>query len=158
MDKPIRKPEETFTTIGNRQIATRGFTIDAAEHHLRDHNATPLKFKGPWCEVKCAARIFFGKATEQNRIQVRKRFGQLNGKFLDRGLLPLKKYGEHGAITHIKIFDNTSAEDIAFAQRQLQAAKEKGELSEERLKQIEEIMGISRDDNEPGNGEIQPTA
>lgn len=141
---PMFTPKEThFITDNKRSIAKRGFSINALVEHLQDHLVSPRKYRGQvWCDLSCAARTFYGRASEENRIQMRRRFSKATPDFLDRDLLLLKFFGgAHGAIKRVKLYDPLCPDDVKFAIKQYEVEQGKGELSEERLQQMERIVG-----------------
>lgn len=139
--------DSSFATIGDRQLAKRGYSINALNEHLHAHLIRPTDFNGKiWCDVRCGAKTFFGRDSRENRIRIRIRFGRATSGLLKRGLLLLKDYesksSNHSLILAVKLYDPQRPEDTTFALRQLTIANLNGELTYKKLKQIKEIIGL----------------
>lgn len=140
---PVVTPKETyFVRDKKRTIATRGFSHDALEEHLRDHIHKPSDWDDEvWCDLKCVTRVFCGRANAGDRTQMRRRLSRAGKEFLDRGLLLLKQTGLYGAILSVKLYDERNPNDVIAARKIYAAELDKGEASDGKLKQIEEIVG-----------------
>jgi hypothetical protein len=139
----VDESKPPLTTVGNRTIATHGYSLDALELHLREH-AKKQAEKELWCDVSCVTRVFYGRSTDASRRHMRKKLGAASKELLGRGLLLLRQYGgRYGSIEKVKLFDRDRVEDQDYAIKQRLAMEERGEATLETLTLIDQVIGIS---------------
>lgn len=126
-----------LTTVGDREISTRGYSIEALKVHLLGHKPEQ------WCDVKtCCTRIFFQRSTDATRREMRKRLGKASSEFLKRGILLLKNLtGPYGRIEAIKIYFHTVEADCKHAREQVEKLEERGDSTHEIVHKMHQIMG-----------------
>lgn len=86
-----------------------------------------------WQSVDDLARAVYGRATDGNRIKVRKNIPSLRRLMLHGLNQPfITEYGYKGRIARIKIYDSTAPDDKSRLSVELARAYDKKELTKER--------------------------
>src|SRR6266851_6745407 len=102
-----------LVSIGERRISTNGFTINAAEAHLREHSEEEEEER--WCNPGHLARTMFGRNSEAMRKEMLKRISRLRSELLERGLFLVTDYGAGGRIRRFKLFERDGSTEESLA-------------------------------------------
>lgn len=94
-----------------------------------------------WQTVDDIARVVYGTTGKRNRDNVRRHISRQRAFMLDKQQTPIvTDYGERGVIMAIKIYDWRLEQDRARLRFELQRARDRKELSEDRFNALEKIF------------------
>ena len=141
--------DSPLITVGNRTISKQGWTIRAAEAHLLGHL---LDEHGKWCEDACMAKVMFGRNSDSNRYEVRRRMSRLRNMLLERGKFLVVEY-DRGKIERFKMFEaGGDQEERALAKERVNQLLERNEVSAEQAQRIQKILDGEKDDGGGASG------
>jgi hypothetical protein len=147
MNEENREGPSGGTEKDNQAVITRDPNTSIVECKNRVANFLLQKFvhnQNKWLSVDELARQFYGRATEDNRRKMRHAITTAGRFLLRRQFFLLKAFAKKdccGEIREVKIFDSNDANDHGHARYLLERLEQRGELSEQQLKAIENIIG-----------------
>jgi len=112
--------------VGTRSVSVRGFTIEGAIEHLKEH----LISKERWCLVGCMANTMLGRNFEGSRAKIRRSARLIFRTLLERSIFLVISYDpkNHGRIEAMKLYQG-GGQETEHALRQLERMLKRKQLT-----------------------------
>lgn len=124
--------------IGTRSVSVRGFTIEGAIEHLKDH----LVSQESWCQIGCMANTMLGRNSEANRSKIRRYAHLIFKTLLSRGVFLVISYdpSNHGRIAAMKLYQG-GGKETDHALLQLERMLKRKQLTNDLFDSAKALIG-----------------